>query len=268
MSTTEIPASLVKELRDLTGAGMMDCKRALIETGGDLEAARQLLREKGLAEAGKRAGRETTEGRVVARVQDGTGAIVAVGCETEPVSGNEEFLDFAQHLLDVVFFEGPAAVESLEEERVELVAKLGENVVVVGAGRYEASGDGEVVADYTHPPARKIGVLVHAKSTTELARMLAMHIAAAKPRYVTRGEVPAGEVAEERAVYEKLPEVESKPEEVRGKIVEGMLAKRFFAQMVLLDQAWVHDPNLTVGQALAERGAEMRAFVRYNVGAE
>jgi elongation factor Ts len=268
VSTTEIPAALVKELRDLTGAGMMDCKRALIETGGDLEAARQLLREKGLAEAGKRAGRETTEGRVVARVQDGTGAIVAVGCETEPVSGNEEFLDFAQHLLDVVFLEGPAASESLEEERVELVAKLGENIVVVGAERYGANGDGEVVADYVHPPAQKIGVLVHATSTPELARMLAMHIAAAKPRYVTRDEVPAGQVAEERAVYEKLPEVDSKPEEVRGKIVEGMLAKRFFAQLVLLDQAWVHDPNLTVGQALAERGAEVQAFVRYNVGAE
>jgi elongation factor Ts len=268
VSTTEIPAALVKELRDLTGAGMMDCKRALVETGGDLEAARQLLREKGLAEAGKRAGRETTEGRVVARVQDGEGAIAAVGCETEPVSGNEEFRDFVQHVLDVVSVEGPAAAESLEEERVELVAKLGENIVVIGAERYEANGDGEVVADYIHPPAQKIGVLVRAKSTPELARMVAMHVAAAKPTYLTRDEVPAGEVAEERAVYEKLPDVESKPDEVRGKIIEGMLAKRFFAQMVLLDQAWVHDPNLTVGQALAERDAEVRAFVRYNVGAE
>jgi elongation factor Ts len=268
VSTTEIPAALVKELRDLTGAGMMDCKRALVESGGDLEAARQLLREKGLAEAGKRAGRETTEGRVVARVRDASGAIVAIGCETEPVSGNEEFLDFAQHVLDVVSVEGAAAAESLEEERVELVAKLGENIVIVGAERYEASGEGEVVADYIHPPAQKIGVLVHARSTPELARMVAMHVAAAKPTYLTRDEVPEVAVAEERAVFEKLPEVESKPEEVRGKIVEGMLAKRFFAQMVLLDQAWVHDPNLTVGQALAEHSAEVRAFVRYNVGAE
>ena len=98
--------------------------------------------------------------------------------------------------------------------------------------------------------------------------MVAMHIAAAKPVYLTREEVPETEVAGERAVYEKLPEVESKPEEVRGKIVEGMLAKRFFAQSVLLDQAWVHDPNLTVGQALAERDADVKAFVRYNVGSE
>jgi elongation factor Ts len=267
VSTTEIPAALVKELRDLTGAGMMDCKRALVESGGDLEAARQALREKGLAEAGKRAGRETTEGRVLARVGDGSGAIAAIGCETEPVSGTEDFLAFAQHALDVVSVEGPAAVDALEEERVELVAKLGENVVVVGAERYEA-GDGEVVAEYVHPPAQKIGVLVHARATPELARMVAMHVAAAKPAYVSRAEVPEADVAEERAVYEKLPEVESKPEEVRAKIVDGMLAKRFFAQSVLLDQAWVHDPGLTVAQALAERDAEVKAFVRYNVGSE
>jgi elongation factor Ts len=264
VSTTEIPAALVKELRDLTGAGMMDCKRALVESGGDLEAARLALREKGLAAAGKRAGRETTEGRVVTRVDGAKGAIVAIGCETEPVSGNEEFLAYAQHVLDLVWLEGPAAAESLEEERVELVAKLGENIAVVGAERFEG-GEGEVVADYIHPPAQKIGVLVAAKATPELARMVAMHVAAARPRYLTRDEVPSAEAAEERAVYEKLPEVESKPEEVRGKIVEGMLAKRFFAQAVLLDQAWVHDPNLTVGKALAEHGAEVEAFVRYDV---
>ncbi len=267
MSTTEIPAALVKELRDLTGAGMMDCKRALVESDGDLEAARQSLREKGLADAGKRAGRETTEGKVVSRVKGATGAIAAVGSETEPVSGNEEFLDFAQHVLDVVWVEGPDAAAALEDERVELVAKLGENIVVLGTERYEA-GEDEVVADYIHPPAQKIGVLVHAKATPELARMVAMHIAAAKPVYVTRDEVPETEIAEERGVYEKLPEVESKPEDVRGKIVDGMLAKRFFAQTVLLDQAWVHDPSLTVARALAERGAEVNAFVRYNVGGE
>jgi elongation factor Ts len=264
---TEIPAALVKELRDLTGAGMMDCKRALVETGGDLEAARQLLREKGLAQAGKRADRPTTEGRVLAHVDNGRGALVAVGCETEPVSGNEEFLAFTQHLLDVVLVDGPEAAGSLEEERVELVAKLGENVVVVGAERYEVE-DGEVAADYVHPPARKIGVLVRAKASPELARMLAMHIAAAKPQYLTRDEIPEQEIAEERAVYEKLPEIESKPDDVRPKIVDGMLAKRFFATTVLLDQAWVHDPSLTVEKALAERDAEVRAFVRYNVGSE
>ncbi len=266
MSTTEIPAALVKELRDLTGAGMMDCKRALVESGGDLEAARLALREKGLAAAGKRAGRETSEGTVLARVEGAKGAIVAVGCETEPVSGNEEFLAYAQHVLDLVWLEGASAAESLEQERVELVAKLGENIAVVGAERFEGGEDGDVVAAYIHPPAQKIGVLVHARATPELARMVAMHVAAAKPRYLMRDEIPAGDVAEERGVYEKLPEVESKPEEVREKIVEGMLQKRVFAQTVLLDQAWVHDPDLTVGKALAEHGAEVKAFVCYDVG--
>jgi elongation factor Ts len=265
---TEIPAALVKQLRDRTGAGMMDCKRALVAANGDLEAATRLLREQGLAEAGKRAGRETSEGTVVSRVEPERGAMVAVGCETEPVSNNEEFLGFAQRLLDSVSAEGPEAAGQLEDVRVELVAKLGENIVVQGAERYEAS-NGEIVADYVHPPAGKIGVLVLASGASpELARMVAMHVAAARPAYVGRGEVPEAEIAAERELYEKLPEVAAKPEDVRPKIVEGMLAKRFFAANVLLDQDWVHEPSLTVGKALAEHGAEVKAFVRYNVGRE
>jgi elongation factor Ts len=265
---TEIPAALVKQLRDRTGAGMMDCKRALVEANGDLEAATRLLREQGLAEAGKRAGRETSEGTVVSRVEPERGAMVAVGCETEPVSTNEEFRGFAQRLLDSVSAKGPEAAGQLEDERVELVAKLGENIVVQGAERYEAS-NGEIVADYVHPPAGKIGVLVLASGASpELARMVAMHVAAARPAYVGRDEVPENEIAAERELYEKLPEVAVKPEDVRPKIVEGMLAKRFFAANVLLDQDWVHEPSLTVGKALAEHGAEVKAFVRYNVGRE
>jgi elongation factor Ts len=259
-----VPASLVKELRDLTGAGMMDCKRALAETGGDVEAAQRLLREKGMADAGKRAGRETTEGVVLARIDGDRGTLVAVGCETEPVSANEEFRAFAQHLLDVVTVEGPDAAANLEEERVALVAKLGENIVVRGAAT-SAAGDGEVLASYVHPPANKIGVLVRARGTSELARLVAMHISFANPTYRTRDEVPEEAIAAERAVYEKLPDVQSKPEEIRAKIVEGMLSKRFFAESVLADQEWIHDGSLTVGKALAEHGAEVVEFVRYAV---
>ncbi len=259
---TTITASLVKELRDLTGAGMMDCKRALQDSDGDVEAAQKLLREKGMAAAGKRAGRETTEGTVLTRVSDGTGTMVAIGCETEPVSKNEEFQQFAQHVLDVVWVEGPGAPQNLEQERVDLVARLGENVVVRGAARMNAA-DGEVVASYVHPPANKIGVLVRAKATPELARMIAMHVSFANPSYRKRDEVPAAAVQAEREIYEKLPDVQSKPEEIRGKIVEGMLSKRFFAESVLADQAWIHDDSLTVGKALAEQGAEVVEFVRY-----
>jgi elongation factor Ts len=262
---TDISAALVKQLRDQTGAGMMDCKRALVETGGDIEEARRLLREKGLAEAGKRAGRETTEGKVLARTENGRGAMVAVGCETEPVSNNEEFLAFARRLLESVERQGPEVADSFEDERAELVAKLGENIVVNGAERYEAE-DTEVVSAYIHPPAQKIGVLVRAKASPDLARLVAMHIAASRPTYVSREQIPEAEVNAERAIYEKLPDIESKPDDVRPRIVEGMLEKRFFAQNVLADQPWIHDPDLTVGRALAEHGAEVRDFVRYNVG--
>jgi elongation factor Ts len=264
MSTT-IPASLVKELRDQTGAGMMECKRALVEANGDLEEARRILRERGLAAAGKRAGRQTSEGRVLSRIDGGTGAIVAVGCETEPVSSNEEFLYFAEHVLEVVEAEGPEATKDLEEERVELIARLGENIEIVGAARLEAE-DGEVQAAYVHPPAQKIGVLVRAQATPELARLVAMHISFASPRFITRTEVPADEVEAERAILEKLPDLEGKPDEVRSKIVEGRLVKGFFAEAVLEDQPWIHDPDRTVGEALAEHDAEVRDFVRYALG--
>ncbi|HEU4942025.1 MAG TPA: translation elongation factor Ts [Gaiellaceae bacterium] len=262
MSTTEISAGLVKQLREETGAGMMDCKRALQETGGDVEAAKRLLRERGMAEAGKRAGRETTEGVVLSRVDDARGTLVAVGSETEPVSKNEEFLAFAGKVLDAVEAEGPEAAERLEDERVELVGKIGENVAIRGAARFDRDGD-ETIAAYVHPPANKIGVLVKMRGPAELARQVAMHISFAAPRYRSREEVPAEEVESERAIYENSDEVQSKPEQVRPKIVEGMLRKRFFAQIALLDQEWIHESGKTVGQVLEEQGAEVLDFARY-----
>ena len=261
---TEIPAALVKELREVTGAGMMECKRALVEANGDLEEARRILRERGLAAAGKRAGRETTEGKVLTRVENARGAIVAVGCETEPVAKNDEFLAFAEKVLDAVYSDGPEAAEKLDEERAQLVGLIGENIVVRGGRRLEAA-DSEVLSSYVHPPADKIGVLVRAQSSPELARLVAMHISFANPRYLVREDVPEEAVAEERAIYEKLPEVTSKPDHIRPQIVEGMIAKRFFAESVLADQPWIHDPSLTVGQALGEHAAEVREFVRYSV---
>ena len=247
----------------MTGAGMMDCKRALEETGGDLEEARRLLRERGVAAAEKRAGRGTTEGKVLTRVDERVrGSIVAVGCETEPVSNNEDFLAYAQRVLEVVHAKGPQAVEELEEERVQLVARIGENVVLRGATRFESNG-GELVASYVHPPAEKIGALVRARASEELGRRLAMHIAASRPEYVSRDHVPQERIAEERAIYEKLPEVGAKPEHIRPQIIDGMIAKRFFASTVLLDQPWIHDPAITVGKALGEQGAEVHEFARY-----
>ena len=264
---SEIPASLVKELRELTGAGMMDCKRALRETGGDLEAARRLLREWGLAQAGKRAGRETTEGKVGYRLKDEAGTLVAVGSETEPVARNDEFFRFTEKVLDMVEEEGPAAVAKLENERLELIAKLGENIEIRGATRFEAE-DGDTLAAYIHPPANKIGVLIHGRGSQDAARELAMHISFAAPRWTTRAEVPEDVLASERAIYGSSDEVRSKPEPVREKIVEGMLNKRFFAESpggVLFEQPWIHDGNKTVGQALEEAGFQLLEFARYSL---
>jgi elongation factor Ts len=265
--TTAISAALVKELRELTGAGMMDCKRALVETGGDIEAAQKLLREKGLGQAAKRADRETTEGKVGYTLADDgkKGTIVAVGCETEPVSNNDEFLSFAEKALKLVDADGRDAVEQLEDERVELVAKLGENIRIVGAARFEAV-DGGVVTGYVHPPANKLGTLVQVRGgEPELARFVAMHIAAAAPQWVSREDVPEDLVTTEREIYANSDEVKSKPEQAHEKIVEGMLNKRFFAAQVLTEQPWIHDTAKTVGQALSDAGAEVLEFERLAV---
>lgn len=263
----EISAALVKELRERTGAPMMDCKRMLVETNGDIEQAIVLLRERGMAQAAKRAGRATSEGLVGYRLADDNtkGTIVAVGCETEPVSKNDEFQAFAKKVLDVVDAKGVGAEEELEQERNELVAKLGENIVVVGRARFEAV-DGGVVTAYAHPPANKLGVLVQLRGgDAELGRKLAMHIAASNPQWIAREDVPEATVEAERDIYANSDEVQSKPEQARAKIVEGMLNKRFFGANVLTDQEWVHDSSKTVGQALGEAGAEVLEFERLSV---
>jgi len=260
--TAEISASLVKELRERTGAGMMDCKRALQETNGDMEAAIVLLREKGMATAAKRAGRETTEGKVGYRLADdgSKGTMVAVGCETEPVSWNDEFLAYAKRVLDVVDANGVGAESELDEERVALSAKLGENIAVVGGARFEAV-DGARISAYAHPPANKFGALVHLRGGDgELGRRLGMQIVSLRPRWIGRVDVPGELVDAEREIYSNSDEVQSKPDQAREKIVEGMLNKRFFGANVLVDQEWIHDSSKTVGQALKEAGAEVLEF--------
>jgi elongation factor Ts len=265
----EISAALVKELRDRTGAPMMDGKRALQETNGDMEAAIRLLREKGMAGAEKRSDRETPEGKVGYRLAEDAkrGTMVAVGCETEPVSNNDEFLAFAKRVLEAVEANGPGAEAELEDDRRQLVAKLGENILVTGAARFEAV-DGAQIAAYAHPPRNKIGVMLQVRGgSDDLARKVAMHIAAMKPSWIGRDDVPEETVAQEREIYAGTDEVQSKPEQARDKIVEGMLNKRFFGANVLLDQEWIHDSSKKVGDALGEEGAEVLEFERFELSA-
>jgi elongation factor Ts len=261
---TAISASLVKELRDQTGAGMMDAKRALVETGGDIEAARTLLRERGMASAAKRAGRETTEGVVLLKTGDGVGSLVAIGCETEPVAKNAEFRAFAERVLEAAFSTYYRRQEAeLEEQRLELVGKIGENIAIVDVVTFEAV-DGGVIEGYVHPPADKLGVLVQLRGgDAELARRVAMHIAASSPQWIGREDVSEDVVTAEREIYANSDEVLSKPEQAREKIVEGMLNKRFFAAQVLNDQPWIHETAKTVGDALADEGAEVLEFRRF-----
>jgi elongation factor Ts len=260
-----IAASLVKELRDQTGAGMMECKRALQETGGDLEAARKLLRERGMASAAKRAGRETTEGLVGYRISETHGTMVAVGCETEPVSKNEAFQAFAKRVLDVVDADGTEALAQVDEERQELIGKLGENIVVAGAARFEKL-DGGVVNGYAHPPANKLGAIVQLRGGSEkLARDVAMHIASTTVQWISRDDVPEDVVASEREIFENSDEVQSRPQQAREKIVDGMLGKRFFGERVLVDSTWIHDTSKTVAQILGDEGAEVLEFERFDL---
>jgi elongation factor Ts len=263
----EISAALVKELRDRTGAPMMDCKRALQETNGDMEAAVRVLREKGMAGAAKRADRETPEGKVGYRLADDSkrGTMVAVGCETEPVSNNDEFLAFAKKVLEAVEANGPGAETELEEERALLAGKLGENIVVAGTARFEAV-NGALISAYAHPPRNKIGVLLQVRGgSDDLARKLAMHIAAMKPSWIGREDVPEETATQEREIYTGSDEVQSKPEQAREKIVEGMLNKRFYGAQVLLDQEWIHDSSKKVGDALKDEGAEVLEFERFEL---
>jgi len=262
---TEITAAMVKELREATAAGMMECKRALQEADGDFDEAVKLLREKGMASAAKRAERATTEGKVGVLVRESLGAIAAIGCETEPVSNNEDFLAYAEKLLKTVFDGGDPS--SLEDERVALTAKLGENIQVVGSKRMEAA-DGELLSFYVHAPANKVGALVHTKGgDPAAARSLALHLTFARPTYGKRDEVPQELVDAEREILSHSEEVLSKPENVREKIVEGQLNKRFYGESVLTEQTWYRadEATGTVAQYLKEHGIELLDYAWYAV---
>lgn len=262
---TEISAGMVKQLRDATSAGMMDCKRALQDTDGDFDEAVKLLREKGMASAAKRAGRETSEGKVGVMVRESVGALAAIGCETEPVSNNDDFLGFAEQVLKTVFSGGEAS--AVEPARVELAVKLGENIQIVGTKRMEA-GDGEVLSYYVHGPANKVGALVRTKGgDAAAARSLALHLTFARPTYGTRDEVPQELVDAEREILSNSEEVLAKPENVRGKIVEGQLNKKFYGESVLTEQTWYRadESTGTVAKYLAEQGIELLDYAWYAV---
>ncbi len=271
-----ISAALVKELRERTGAGMMECKKALVETDGDLEAAVEHLRKTGQAKADKKAGRTAAEGRIaIALSGDGkTAGMVEVNCETDFVANDDNFRSFADAVAERVLASRPSNAEELsalalregdaatvEEERKALVAKLGENMTVRRCALVESAGQ---LGVYLH--GHRIGVVVAVEGGDgDLAKDLAMHVAASRPICVSEEEVPADVLAKEREIFEAQAAESGKPAEIIAKMVDGRI-KKYLKEVTLVGQPFVKDPDTNVEKLLKQAGAKVTRFVRLEVG--
>jgi elongation factor Ts len=270
----DITAQMVKELRDMTGLGMMECKKALTETGGDMKAAEDQLRIKSGAKASKAAGRIAAEGMVGAFIApDGkSGALVEVNCETDFVGRNEDFINFTRDLAQLVAAKNLTDTEALaaatlangknvDEVRKALVMKLGENISVRRFVRYVTQGH---LASYLH--GAKMGVMVDYTGGDEtLGKDLAMHIAASKPICVSGEQISPDLLARERAIYSAQAAESGKPADIVAKMVDGRVAK-YLAEVTLLGQPFVKDPDQTVGKLLASKSAQVNSFTLFVVG--
>jgi len=273
-SVMSISASLVKDLRDRTGAGMMECKKALVDANGNLEAAVELLRTRGQAKAEKKAGRIAAEGQILtaASPQGNVTAILEVNCETDFVAKDDNFQRFARAAAELAAASQPASVDdlmagrlpaggTLEDARKDLVAKIGENI---GVRRMEFVRPTATLATYFH--GTRIGVLVDVEGgDADLGRDLAMHVAASNPRYLTPDEVPESLRANERRILTEQAAGEGKPPEIVAKMVEGRLRK-FLNEIALVGQPFVKDPDTSIAKLLKDRGAKVHRFVRFEVG--
>ncbi len=267
----EITAALVKDLRERTGAGMMECKKALQEANGDIELAIDNMRKSGAVKAAKKAGRVAAEGVVIARSAGGKAVLVEVNCETDFVAKDGNFVGFANAVADVALAGGISDIaalndaklpagESVETTRANLVAKIGENMTV----RRVTAVSGNVIGSYIH--GGRIGVLVNLEGgDEELAKQLAMHVAAANPQVVNPEDVPADLLAREKDIAMAKALESGKPANIVEKMVEGTLTK-FKNEVALTSQAFVIDTNTTVGNLLKGKGAKVVSFVRWEVG--
>jgi elongation factor Ts len=271
----QISAAMVKELRERTGSGMMECKKALQEADGDIDAAIENMRKSGLAKADKKAGRIAAEGRIAIKVSaDGkTAVITEVNCETDFVSGGDDFLNFVNKVAAVALENKPESIEalialaidgsqSIEEKRKEMVSKIGENIQV---RRFEImQADTGAFGSYLH--GTRIGVLLGMENGNgDLIKDVAMHIAASKPTCVTEEQVPAELLSKEREILIAQAQDSGKPQDIVEKMVDGRIRK-YLAEITLVGQPFVKDPDKTVGALLKDEGAIVTGFVRYEVG--
>ena len=268
-----ITASLVKELRERTGSGMMECKKALVETDGDIDAAAELMRKSGAAKADKKAGRVAADGAIKAMVSDDgkTAVILEINSETDFVAKDENFQAFADEVLATVAQQKPVSVDALatmtmangqsvEEARQALIAKVGENIQV---RRFEILESSASIASYLH--GARIGVLVDSSADTDLARDIAMHVAAVNPQFVDQDSVPTEFIESEKSILIAQAESSGKPAEIIEKMIQGRLEK-LLAEVTLLGQPFVKDPDQKVGKLLSNAGASVTRFIRYEVG--
>jgi elongation factor Ts len=273
----QITAAMVKELRERTGAGMMECKKALVEANGDMDAAIEAMRKSGMAKADKKAGRVAAEGVIVVALSDDarTGAMVEINSETDFVANNDEFREFADKVAHCVLAGAPADVDALNEMALgggderdvatvvrELVARIGEKIEVRRFERHQAT-EGRL-ASYLH--GKRIGVLVEYTGDDEqLGRDVAMHVAASQPIALNEDEVPAEQLEKERALLVEQAKESGKPDEIVQKMVDGRMRKHV-AEITLMGQPFVKDPDQSVGKMLQAAGADVRFFRRFEVG--
>lgn len=257
-----VTAALVKELRERTGAGMMECKKALVEANADIELAIENMRKSGAAKAAKKAGNVAAEGAIIIKEENGVAVLLEVNCQTDFVAKDANFTAFAEKVAEEALA-SKVAVEDLvakfEEERVALVAKIGENINI----RRVQYVEGAAIASYRH--GEKIGVVVAGEGDAETLKHVAMHVAASRPEYVNPEDVPADVVAKEKEVQVEIAMNEGKPAEIAEKMVVGRM-KKFTGEISLTGQAFIMEPKKTVGEMLKEKGASVSTFVRLEVG--
>jgi elongation factor Ts len=293
----KISMEQVKQLREMTGAGMLDCKKALEEAGGDIEKAKEILRKKGLAKAAKKASRETKEGLVVAVGDNKKGVLLEINCETDFVARNELFQNYAKQIAELIAKEdkfknaGLGNVEELKKTEIEpgkdvdtfvkeAIAKIGENIQIKRFARFDAEGDNKLIATYIHPPGR-IGAMVEVEcepadlcekpEVQQLVRDILLQIAAMRPEYLSVEEIPQDVIQKEKEIYMEQAKQEGKPEHILERIAEGKL-KKFYQEKVLLEQPFIKEDKKSVKKLIEEvskqAGGKVKVnrFVRFELG--
>ncbi len=257
-----ITAAMVKELRERTAAGMMECKKALVETNGDIELAIENMRKSGAAKAAKKAGNIAADGSIIIKEANGVAVLLEVNCQTDFVAKDTNFVSFANEVADAALA-SKLSIDDLqaqfEDARIALVTKIGENISI----RRVAYVEGQALATYRH--GERIGVVVAGTGDAEILKHVAMHIAASKPEYVNPEDVPAEVVAKEQKIQIEIAMNEGKPAEIAEKMVVGRM-KKFTGEVSLTGQPFVMDPKKSVGEILKEKGATVSTFIRMEVG--